>query len=273
MSDYATAPHQPEPVVSKLPPWPYGVYSVWRRHAILYSRTWLINFLPPVTEPIFYLLAFGFGLSPMVGEFEVSGEKMSYLKFIGPAMIAVGVCFQGYFESAYGSFIRLRFQRTWHALLTGPLGFREIFLGDLLWAATKGTIAGVVTGLVVLMLGQISFLGFLFTLPLVLIGSLMFASIGMMTAGIVKTIDQINVPVFLFMIPMFTFSGTFFPRDNLPPVLAAIASWLPLAQLVDLMRLPLVYDPSWPMDLAGLFIWGVVTSVIGYRIIYRQVFR
>lgn len=269
----APAQAQPQPIVGKLPPWPYGVFSVWRRHAVLYSRTWLINFLPPVTEPIFYLLAFGFGLSPMVGEFEVGGQKMSYLKFIGPAMIAVGVCFQGYFESAYGSFIRLRFQRTWHALLTGPLGFREIFLGDLLWATTKGCIAGVITGLVVLMLGQISFSGFLFTLPLVLLGSIMFAGIGMMTAGIVKTIDQINVPVFLFMIPMFTFSGTFFPRDNLPPVLAFIASWLPLAQLVDMMRLPLVYDPGWPMDLAGLVIWALVTSVIAYRIIYRQVFK
>lgn len=269
----APAQAQPQPIVGKLPPWPYGVFSVWRRHAVLYSRTWLINFLPPVTEPIFYLLAFGFGLSPMVGEFEVGGQKMSYLKFIGPAMIAVGVCFQGYFESAYGSFIRLRFQRTWHALLTGPLGFREIFLGDLLWATTKGCIAGVITGLVVLMLGQISFSGFLFTLPLVLLGSIMFAGIGMMTAGIVKTIDQINVPVFLFMIPMFTFSGTFFPRDNLPPVLAFIASWLPLAQLVDMMRLPLVYDPGWPMDLAGLAIWALVTSVIAYRIIYRQVFK
>lgn len=263
----------PEPIVAKAPPWPYGVYSVWRRHAIIYSRTWLINFLPPVTEPIFYLLAFGFGLSPMVGEFEVGGHKMNYLKFIGPAMIAVGVCFQGFFESAYGSFIRLRFQRTWHGLLTGPLGFREIFFGDMLWATTKGCIAGIVTGIVVLLLGQISIGGLLFTLPFILLGSLMFAGMGMMVAGLVKTIDQINVPVFLFMIPMFTFSGTFFPRDNLPPILNAIASWLPLAQLVDLIRLPLVPNPTWAVDIAGMTLWLVVTTVIGYRIIYKQVFR
>lgn len=259
--------------MAKLPPWPYAVYSVWRRHATIYSRTWLINFLPPVTEPIFYLLAFGFGLSPMVGEFEVGGQRMSYLKFIGPAMIAVGVCFQAFFESAYGTFIRLRFQRTWHGLLTGPLGYREIFLGDMLWAATKGVIAGVVTGIVVLLLGQITFMGLLFTLPMILLGSLVFAGVGMLVAGLVKVIDQINVPVFLFMIPMFTFSGTFFPRDNLPAVLGVIAAALPLAQLVDLMRLPLVYDPTWPIDLAGLLIWTLVTSVVAYRIIFRQVFK
>lgn len=269
----APATQGPQQIVGKVPPWFYGVYSVWRRHAIVYSRTWMINFLPPITEPIFYLLAFGFGLAPMVGEFEVSGEKMSYLKFIGPAMIAIGVCFQSYFESAYGSFIRLRFQRTWHGLLTGPLGFREIFFGDLLWATTKGCIAGVITGIVVLMLGQITIGGLLFTLPFVLFGSMTFAAMGIFTAGVVKTIDQINVPVFLFMIPMFTFSGTFFPRENLPDILAAIAGWLPLAQLTDLIRMPIVPNPGWIVDCLGLALWLAVSTVLGYRIIYGQVFR
>jgi len=266
-------PRVPEPIVAKLPPWPYGVFSVWRRHAILYSRTWLINFIPPMTEPIFYLLAFGFGLSPMVGEFEVQGQKMNYLKFIGPAMIAVGVCFQGFFESAYGSFIRLRFQRTWHALLTGPLGFREIFLGDLTWAATKGSIAGLVTGLVVLALGQITFMGFLFTIPLIALGSLMFACIGILTAGFVKNIDQINVPVFLFMIPMFTLSGTFFPRDNMPEALAFFAAYLPLSHLIDLIRIPVVPNPGWIVDILGILIWTFVTASLGYRVIFNQVFK
>lgn len=251
----------------------YGIYSVWYRHAIIYSRTWLVNFLPPITEPVFYLLAFGFGLSPMVGEFEAGGQKLNYLKFIGPAMIAVGVCFQAFFEAAYGSFIRLKFQGTWHALLTGPLGFFEIFFGDFLWASTRGVIAGLVTGLVVLALGQITVTGLLFTLPFILLGSFMFAGIGIMIAGWVKTIDQINVPVFLFMIPMFTFSGTFFPRENLPRVLDLVSSALPLAQLVDLIRLPIIYDPTWPLDLAGLILWTVVATIIAYKIIHRKVFR
>lgn len=251
----------------------FGMYSVWRRHALLYSRTWLVNFLPPVTEPIFYLLAFGFGLSPMVSDFKVNGQEVSYLKFLGPAMIAVGICFQGFFEAAYGSFIRLRFQRTWHGLLTGPLGFREIFFGDFLWATTRGCIAGIITGIVVLLLGQISFGNLLFTLPFILLGSLMFAGFGIMVAGLVKSIDQINVPVFLFLIPMFTFSGTFFPRENLPRALDIIASALPLAQLVDLIRLPIVPNPNWPVDLAGLLTWTLATTAIGYWIIYRQVFR
>lgn len=262
-----------QPIMRRVPSSLYGIYAVWYRHALVYVRTWMVNFLPPMTEPIFYLLSFGFGLSPMVGEFEVRGQQMSYLKFIGPAMIAVGVCFQAFFEGAYGSFIRLRFQGSWHALLTGPLGFREIFFGDFTWAATRGIIAGVITGLVVLALGQITLSGLLFTLPFILLGSLVFAGLGIMIAGFVKTIDQINVPVFLFMIPMFTLSGTFFPRENLPSALNMIATALPLAQLVDLIRLPIVYDPTWPFDLAGLIAWGIASTILAYKVIYRQVFR
>lgn len=266
-----TVPQQP--IKPQVPSVAFGIYSIWRRHALLYSRTWLVNFLPPITEPIFYLLAFGFGLSPMVSDFTVNGQEVSYLRFLGPAMIAVGVSFQAFFEAAYGSFIRLRFQKSWHALLTGPLGFREIFFGDFLWATTRGIIAGVITGIVVLLLGQISIGGLLFTMPFVLLGSLMFSGFGIMVAGMIKTIDQINVPVFLFMIPMFTFSGTFFPRENLPLVLDIIASALPLAQLVDLIRLPVVPGTGWPIDLVGLMLWTVITTGVGYWIIYRQVFR
>jgi len=260
----------PEP---KVPSSLYGIYSVWRRHALIYKRTWLTNFIPPITEPIFYLLAFGFGLAPMVGEFSVGGQQLTYLKFIGPAMIAVGVCFQGFFEAAYGSFIRLKFQRTWHGLLTGPLGFREIFFGDFAWATTRGMIAGVITGIVVLLLGQITFTGLLFTIPFILLGSMVFAGIGILVAGLVKTIDQINVPVFLFLIPMFTFSGTFFPRENLPRAMSVLASFLPLAELVDLIRLPIIYDPTWPLDLMGLLAWTIITTALAYRVIFRQVFR
>lgn len=261
------------PIKKQVPSSLYGIYAVWYRHALVYVRTWMVNFLPPMTEPIFYLLAFGFGLSPMVGDFEVGGREMNYLKFIGPAMIAVGVCFQSFFEGAYGSFIRLRFQRTWHALLTGPLGFREIFFGDFVWAATRGIIAGMITGVVVLLLGQITLMGLLFTLPLVVLGSVVFSGMGIMVAGLVKTIDQINVPVFLFVVPMFTLSGTFFPRDNLPWFLNMVATVLPLAQLVDLIRIPIVPNPQWVMDLTGLIVWGVITTVVAYMVIFRQVFR
>ncbi|HEY9669031.1 MAG TPA: ABC transporter, partial [Coleofasciculaceae cyanobacterium] len=109
---------------------PWGVYSVWHRHARVYQKTWLVNSLLPISEPLLYLVAFGYGLTPLVGDVPYNGETIPYLKFIAPGMIAIGVLFQSFFEGAFGSFFRLNYQKTWQALLTAPLNFTEVFLGD-----------------------------------------------------------------------------------------------------------------------------------------------
>lgn len=247
---------------------PWGVYSVWRRHAKIYQRTWLVNFLPPISEPILYLLAFGFGLTPLVGDVPYGDRTIPYIEFIAPAMVGIGVLFQSFFEGAYSTFIRLNFQKTWHALLTAPLSFGDVFVGDWLWATTKGMIAGGLTGVVAVVWGLYSATDLLLSLPILLLGSLTFAAMGLLTAGHVRQIDQINVPIFMLIVPMFTLCGTYFPRETLPPVLNAIATILPLASLIDLLRWNLAGLPDywvlnllWLVGLMALFLTLAVRSI------------
>ncbi|HBW90297.1 MAG TPA: ABC transporter, partial [Cyanobacteria bacterium UBA11149] len=94
---------------------PWSVYSVWHRHARVYQKTWLVNSLPPLSEPIIYLVAFGYGLTPLVGDVDYNGQTVSYLKFIAPGMMGIGLLFQSFFEGSFGSFIRLSYQKTWQA--------------------------------------------------------------------------------------------------------------------------------------------------------------
>lgn len=252
---------------------PWGIYSVWHRHAKVYQKTWLVNSLPPLSEPILYLVAFGYGLTPLVGDVPYNGETIPYLQFLAPGMMAVGVLFQSFFEGAFGSFIRLSFQKTWQALLTAPLSFTEVFLGDWLWAATKGIIAGFVTGLFAVIWGLYSGWHLLVSLPLIILGSLLFSVMGLFVAGTVRTIDQINVPIFLFLVPMFTLCGTYFPRDTLPSWLGQLVAFLPLASLVDLLRWPLGLPWFWYLQLLWLFLWIGVFSTLAWRQIYPQLFR
>lgn len=247
---------------------PWGVYSVWHRHAKVYQRTWLVNCLPPVSEPIVYLVAFGYGLTPLVGDVTYQGETVSYLQFIAPAMIGIGVLFQSFFEGAYSTFIRLNFQKTWHALLTAPLSFAEVFLGDWLWATTKGMIAGTLTGLVAVIWGIYSAWHLLISLPLMLLGSLLFAAMGLLAAGWVRQVDQINIPIFLLIVPMFTLCGTYFPRENLPIALQRVAAVLPLSSLVDLLRWHIGLPSWWWLNL----LWLVGLLVIFMRLAVRKIY-
>lgn len=251
----------------------WGVYSVWHRHAKVYQKTWLVNSLPPLSEPLIYLIAFGYGLTPLIGDVTYQGQTVSYLQFIAPGMIAVGILFQSFFEGSFGSFIRLSYQKTWQALLTTPLSFTEVFLGDWLWATTKGSIAGTLTGLVAMSLGLYSGWHLLGSLPLIILGSMLFGALGLFTAGTVRTIDQINVPIFLFVVPMFTICGTYFPRDTLPPVLGYVANVLPLAALVDLLRWSLGLPQFWYLQIAWLLLWLSVSAILAWRQIYPQLIQ
>ena len=120
--------HRPSahpPATSRL----WGIYSVWLRHASLYRKTILVNCLPPVSEPIVYLLAFGYGLGPLIGAVRTGGTELPYLSFIAPGMMAVGALFQSFIEGSYGTFIRIRFRRSWHTLLTAPLTVGDAVAG------------------------------------------------------------------------------------------------------------------------------------------------
>ncbi len=251
----------------------WGIYTVWHRHARVYQRTWLVNCLPPLSEPIIYLVAFGYGLTPLIGDVIYGGQAVPYLKFIAPAMMAIGVLFQSFFEGAYASFIRLNYQKTWSALLTGPLSFTEVFLGDWLWATTKGMIAGTLTGVIALLWGLYSGWNLLFALPIMLLGSLVFGAMGLLTAGLVQQIDQINVPIFMLIVPMFTLCGTYFPRETLPPVLERIAAVLPLSSLTDLLRWNLATPDLWPLKLAWLIALLLLFSVLAARTIYPKLIK
>ncbi|MBD1918746.1 MULTISPECIES: ABC transporter permease [Cyanophyceae] len=251
---------------------PWGVYSVWWRHFQVYRSTWLVSCLPPISEPIVYLLAFGYGLSPLIGDVEYLGQVIPYAQFLAPGMIAIGVLFQSFFEGAYSSFIRLNFQKTWQALLTAPLSYTDVFLGDWFWAATKGTIAGTLTGLVAVLANLYDLSSLVLSLPLIVLGSLLFGAFGLLVTGSVSKVDQVNVPIFLVVIPMFTLCGTYFPRNTLPPLLAKFASLLPLASLVDLLRWPLGLPPWWPLLLLWLVGWMVVMARLAALRIYPRLF-
>ncbi len=250
-----------------------GVNAVWSRHFWLYRKTFIVNCIAPISEPVIYLLAFGLGLSPLIKTVQLSGISVEYLKFLAPGMIAVAVLFQSFFEGAYGTFIRITFQQTWAAQLATPLTFNEIFVGDWLWAATKGIIAGTITGLVAVIWGAIPLISLISHLPVIFLGSVIFAALGLTTAGWVRTVDQINLPVFLFVVPMFTLCGTYFPREGLPLPLRAISAMLPLSPLIDLLRSHLNVPTPLFTDVIVLLGWLIGLGMLSFRLLTKKVFR
>ena len=209
---------------------------VWMRNLTVYRKIWKTTFIPPLLEPCFYILAFGVGLSALVGDLPYQGEKVSYVRFIAPALLAVNIMYNAFFETTYSSFVRMYFQKTFDAMMATPLFLSEIIAGEIIWAATKSMAATIIMMTVISMFGLITYPAGLLILPLSFFGGLAFGAIGMFFTGIVKSIELYNLPIFLFITPMFLFSGTFFPVENLPVWAQQLALIFPLTHLVSIIR-------------------------------------
>jgi lipooligosaccharide transport system permease protein len=210
--------------------------KVWHRNLVVYRRIWKINFITPLLEPLFYILAFGLGLSGLIGQVRYGGTVLSYTTFIAPALIATAVMSNSFFETTYASFVRMYYQKTFDAILATPLSLEEIIIAEIVWSATKAAGAATIMLTVLALLGFIHLPQGLLLIPLAFLGGLAFGAVGMFFTGIIPTIDMFNLPIFLFITPMFLFSGTFFPVSNLPPWVRPAALAFPLYHLTEMAR-------------------------------------
>lgn len=213
-----------------------GLFRVWRRNFIVYLQNWKIRFMAPILEPLFYLVAFGYGLSALVGSIRENGVEVSYTTFIAPALIAINIMNNAFFENTYGSFVRMYYQKTFDAMMATPLTVNEIIAGEIVWGATKSAIATMIMMAVISAFGLIDYPAGLLLVPLAFLGGMAFGAVGMYFTAITGHIDLFNLPFFLFITPMFLFSGTFFPIENLPEWAQVIAMALPLTHLVSIAR-------------------------------------
>src|SRR5512137_1195298 len=211
-------------------------FRVWQRNFTVYQQNWKISFVPPLLEPLFYLLAFGVGLSALVGTIHYQGSQISYIAFIAPALIAINIMNNAFFENTYASFVRMYYQKTFDAMMATPLSLQEIITGEIVWGATKSVIATVIMLAVISLFGLIRYPEGLLIIPLAFVGGIAFGSIGMIFTAMVGNIELFNLPVFLFITPMFLFSGTFFPLETLPMWAQHVALLLPLTHIVNLTR-------------------------------------
>jgi lipooligosaccharide transport system permease protein len=199
-------------------------------------------------------------MSGLVGAIHYQGFQIPYVRFIAPALIGVSIMYNSFFETTYASFVRMYYQKTFDAMLATPLSLEEVITGEIVWGATKSLIAAGIMMVVISFFGFIRFPEGFLILPLAILGGVAFGSIGMFFSGIVANIEMFNLPVFLFVTPMFLFSGTFFPLENLPHWARQVALILPLTHLSNLAR-AFSYGqihPSLLWDIGYLLLFSII---------------
>lgn len=208
------------------------VWKVFKRHLLAYRRTWKVSISFNFFEPFFYLTAFGFGL----GAYIQPMEGMSYVEYLAPGLIASSAMFATAYECTYGIFIRMEYQKAYHAIAATPASIDDAVMGDMLFGAFKSVIYGAVILLVISAMGLTASFWSLLILPVLALSGLLFAGISATWTGLVPNIDSFNYFFSLLLTPLYLLSGVFFPITGMPVIVQKIAWFSPLYHLVNITR-------------------------------------
>ncbi|MEO6205075.1 MAG: ABC transporter permease [Mycobacteriales bacterium] len=217
-------------------------FEYWR---FQYKRTWRGTVVTSILTPALYLAAMGVGLGSLVtGERASSLGTDSYLLFIGPALVATTAFQTGMFEAMYPVMAAIKWIKTYVAMLATPMTTRDVLHGHLLWMAlrifqTTSIFLGVGS-----LFGAFSSWEALACLPFALLLGMAVALPMTAYSATTETESGFAAIQRFVVIPLFLFSGTFFPLSQLPAPLE-IAAWLtPLAHGVALCRAAALGDLS-----------------------------
>jgi lipooligosaccharide transport system permease protein len=202
-----------------------------------YRRTWRGSIYSSVLNPVLYLAAMGVGLGRLVDAHGTARlGNVGYLAFLAPGLLAASAMQGGIEESTYPVLGSVKWRRTYYAAAASPLRPADIFHGHLLFTTMRLAMNAATFLAVMAAFGAIASPWALAALPVAVLTGLAFAA-PVEAWAITVTKDTSFAMLFRFgMIPLFLFSGTFFPVTQLPAWIRPLAYATPLWHGVALCR-------------------------------------
>lgn len=252
---------------------PLRAYEHWLAQ---YKRVWRGTLGTSLINPLLYLAALGVGLGTIVDRSQNAPAGVPYLDFIAPGLLAAAAMQTAATESSWPVMGAIKWTRTYYAMTATPLTERDVLIGHQLFVLTRVLTASAAYLIVVAAFGAVhSWLGLLAIPAAVAIGTAFSMPMAAYAAG--SESDTSFPPIFRFVIvPMFLFSGTFFPVSQMPFVLELLAYVTPIWHGVELCRgLMLGTVELLPAvgHLAYLLAWTLAGLALARRAYKRRLFK
>ena len=238
--------------------------------ATVYRRTWKGSVITSFVTPLLYIVAMGVLLGGFIeGDPDQLEGATSYLAFVAPGMLAAQAMTTVFGEVTYPVMGMIKWQRTFYGMIASPLDIADVVLAHLGFVVFRvGTVCAVFT-LVMAPFGVFeSWWGTVAAFFVQLLIGLAFAApIYAITSGM-KDESGFSLIFRLGMIPMFLFSGAFFPISNLGGVMEWLARLTPLWHGVDLTRMLVLGQVDWAVAAIHVVYLGAF-AIGGYLLAVR----
>jgi lipooligosaccharide transport system permease protein len=236
-----------------------------------YKRVWRGTVISGLLGPLFFLGALGFGLGSLVDDGPAGGvDGMRFVTFVSGGILAAQAMQTAIGESTFPVLGALKWHRFYYAQLATPVGVRDVLAGHLAFVAMRIAMTTTAFLLVAALLGAFESWWVLLAWPVAVLGGLAFATpVFAFSATQQDAGDGFNLLFRFVAMPLFLFSGTFFPIDQLP-VGFEIAAWLaPLAHTIAVCR-DLALGSAELLPSLGHVAYLGVWIVVGYAVALRN---
>jgi lipooligosaccharide transport system permease protein len=230
-----------------------------------FRRLWRGSITVSLLNPIFFLVSIGVLLGSLIDRSSPDLGGLSYLQFVAPALLATTAMQTAASVTTFPVRAGLKWLRTYHAAVATPIRVSELVAGILTWCGVRVMVAVTIFAVI----------GGAFVSPLAVLAP--FAALlcglafGSVLAAVTSSVegDEWLAAIFRFgLVPLFLFSGTFFPIQQLPAVLEALAWATPLWHGVALCR-SLATDDLDPLLTAVHVTYLVVLTAVGTMLTVR----
>lgn len=208
-------------------------FHITLRNWTVYKKDLIANISPTVADPALIMVSLGLGL----GSYLSNLDGMTYMQYLAPGLTVATALFTSFFESSYGFYVRMSYENVFKAMLTTPIGVREVVLGEIIWVGLKGAAMAVGVAIVLAVLGLmtapayiplLSIVGFLVAIPC--------GAMGLLATALVRNINQFQTVYSFIIAPLYFLSGIFFPISQMSVPIKFVANFFPLIHGVQLAQ-------------------------------------
>ena len=233
-------------------------------------RLWTQTLIPSMLTSILFILIFGYSLGSRISEV----QGISYINFILPGLLMMGVIMSAYMASSFTLFLQ-KFQKSIEELLVAPIAYWQIIAGTTIAAMLRSFLVGLGILIVSLLLTSLTVHNIWILLVFITLISMLFAFAGIATALWAKNFDQMSIFSTFLITPLTYLGGVFYSIKMLPPFWQVVAKFNPILYMVDGFRygfigvndIPIIYSLAVVLSLTlfffGLCVWMFKT---GYKL-------
>ncbi|CAN5641127.1 ABC transporter permease [soil metagenome] len=237
--------------------------------ARVYRRTWKASAFTTFLNPVLFLLAMGMGLGTLVDRGQAASlQGLSYLQFLAPGLLAATAMQTAAGDSSFPVMAGIKWQKTYYAALATPISARDLAFGHLAWVCVRLLMATVSFVVVMAVFGVARFPGGILAIAPAMLTGMAFAAPITAFAARLKNDTNLSTLFRFGIVPLFLFSGTFFPISQLPEWLRPVAYVTPLWHGVELTRATALgtasaFSPA--LHTGYLLLWVAVGAVLAER--------